>query len=379
MGLKPMVTFMLEYCKGFISLVLKKKVALNQPITLNVDTSNLCNLKCKMCYRNESYFKPFEKKYLLPETLKKIYSQIRPRMLLLGGISGEPLTNPNVYKLVEIGAENGSKTIMTTNGQLLNEDLSTKLLKARIHLLKISMDAATPETYRIIRKSNFDTLISKMQEFQDIRKKHRITRDVLRMDFVIQRDNLDDVIPFLSLAKKLGIKVVNYVPVNYSQFTDHTRELFSREHSVSKMIKVLSEGKKLAKKLGIKTTLGSLLRGIEKLGDPENYVFNGSDFYFPWYKYTRSREMFCMNPWLQLGVYYNGDVSICCNAFSTIIEKGLVIGNIYRDNIRDMWNGAELQKMRQLFKDYKNYKCFAVCKVCIQKVNIWHEIRMNNL
>ena len=62
---------MLEYGKGFISLILKKRFVLNQPITLNVDTSNLCNLQCKMCYRNESYFKPFEKKYLLPETLER--------------------------------------------------------------------------------------------------------------------------------------------------------------------------------------------------------------------------------------------------------------------------------------------------------------------
>jgi MoaA/NifB/PqqE/SkfB family radical SAM enzyme len=370
---------MLEYAKGLVSLILKQRFALNQPITLNVDTSNLCNLQCKMCYRNESYFKSFEKKYLLPETLEKIYSQIRPKILLLGGISGEPLTNPDIDKLVEIGSKNGSKTIMTSNGLLLNKDLSTKLIKAGIHLLKISMDAATPETYKIIRKSNFDALINRMQEFQEIRKDNGIKRDILRMDFVIQRDNLNDVIPFLNLAKKLGVTVVNYVPVNYSQFTDETKELFSKEHSVSKIVEVLSEGKRLAKQLGIKTTLGNLLKGIEKLGNPDNYIFKEGDCYFPWYRYTRSREIFCMNPWLQLGVYYNGDVSICCNAFSNIIEKGLVIGNIYRDNIQDIWNGANLQKIRQLFRDYKNYKCFDVCKVCIQKVNIWHEIRMNNL
>jgi len=332
-----------------------------------------------MCYRNESYFKPFEKKYLLPETLEKIYTQIRPKILLLGGISGEPLTNPDIDKLVEIGTKNGSKTIMTSNGLLLNKDLSTKLLKAGIHLLKISMDAATPETYKIIRKSNFDTLINKLQEFQDIKKEYGIKRDILRMDFVIQRENLNDILPFLNLAKKLGVKVVNYVPVNYSQFTDETKETFSKEHSVSEIIEVLSEGKMLAKKLGIKTTLGSLLKGIEKLGNLDNYIFKEGDYYFPWYKYTRGRDIFCMNPWLQLGVYYNGDISICCNTFSNVIEKGLVIGNIYRDSILEIWNKPKLQKIRLLFKDYKNYKCFDVCKVCIQKVNIWHEIRMNNL
>lgn len=370
---------MLEYGKGFISLILKKRVVLNQPITLNVDTSNLCNLKCNMCYRNESYFKPFEKKYLLPETLEKIYTQISPKLLLLGGISGEPLTNPDIDKLVEIGTRNGSKTIMTSNGLLLNKDLSTKLLKAGIHLLKISMDAATPETYKIIRKSNFETLIKKLQEFQDVKRECRIKRDVLRMDFVIQKDNLDDVIPFLRLAKKLGVTVVNYVPVNYSQFTDETKELFSREHSVSRIIEILTEGRKVAKQLGIKTTLGSLLKGIEKLGNPEDYTFKDGDYYFPWYKHTRGKDIFCMNPWLQMGIYYNGDVSICCNTFSNIIEKGLVIGNIYRDKIQDIWNSNNLQRIRKLFKDYENYKCFDVCKVCIQKVNIWHELRMNNL
>ncbi len=106
-----------------------------------------------MCYRNDSYFKPFEKKYLLPETLKKIYSQIRPRMLLLGGISGEPLTNPNVYKLVEIGAENGSKTIMTTNGQLLNEDLSTMFEvfpNPSSSIVNIDMKGSSNEKFNLI-------------------------------------------------------------------------------------------------------------------------------------------------------------------------------------------------------------------------------------
>ena len=371
--------YMLEYGKTLASVLLKPSQVLNQPIIVNVDTSNVCNLSCKMCYRHQSYFKQSEKRFLSTETLEKLYSQIRPKMLLLGGISAEPLMNKNIHELVRLAHDNGSRTFMTTNGQLIDENTAYRLLKNGIYLIKVSMDAATPETYAKIRGSNFERLLKNIRSIAAVKRDLGIRRDVLRLDFVIQKDNLDDVVPFIHLTKELGASFAGFVPVNFLQFTQATSEDFRHGYDLVKIEKVLKEALRLSQRLGVKTSLPDLLKGVGRLGDPARYEPRENDYYFPWMKYTRGREFVCMNPWLEMAVYITGEVSLCCTAFSHKPEKGLILGNIHEDRLMDIWNGRNMQRLRELFRTQKNYKAFDICKTCLQKLNIWHEIKMNNL
>ncbi|MFH1654818.1 MAG: radical SAM protein [Pseudomonadota bacterium] len=374
--------FMSEYIKAFISLILKHKKILNQPIAVNVDTSNVCNLSCKMCYRNQSYFKQSEKQFLSIKTLEKLYSQIKPKMMLFGGISAEPLMNKDICELVRIASENKSKSFITTNGLLLDERTAYNLIKNGINLIKFSMDAATKETYEKIRKNNgFDQLLGNIRRLDRIRKELDVKREICRLDFVIQKNNLDDIIPFVYLAKELNSSFVSFVPVNFSQFTEETAREFRENYDLEKIIATLRKAEKLSSKIGLKSSLPSLLNGVNKMEKDsiKGYRLKDSDYYLPWFKYTRGRRFLCMSPWLQLAVYINGDVSICCTAFSHKIEKGLVLGNINEDNLSDIWNSRKLQKIRGLFVTGENYNTFDICRQCMQKLNIGYEIKMNNL
>ncbi|MBI5558961.1 MAG: radical SAM protein [Deltaproteobacteria bacterium] len=378
---------MLEYAKGMLPVLLKLEKAWNQPITINVDTSSACNLSCKMCFRSQDYYEEKQRIFLTTATLHKLYDQFQPKILIFGGITAEPLMNKEIGELVAIAHSHKSRTIMSTNGQLMSEEKAYTLIRNGINLVKFSVDAATPATYQKIRGSDFDHLVGNIRRFIAIQKELKISRQLARLDFVIQKDNLDDIIPFLKLNRDLGLHFAGFLPVNFKQFTQESVADFRQGYNVAKIISILRKAADKAREYGVKTNLEALLRGADKIGAAESYEPAMDDYYLPWYKYTRARDYLCLYPWLQLAVLVNGDVSICCDTFGYNVfnegggerEKGLVLGNIHHDDLRALWNGKKLRMIRRMFKNGENLQKFKSCKGCIYKLNIFYEIRMNNL
>src|SRR5437667_445169 len=65
---------------------------------------------------------------------------------------GEPLLHPHGYDLIEYAARHsGVFVTLTTNGTIMNEKRTQRLLECGVHLIDISIDALTPETYAKIR------------------------------------------------------------------------------------------------------------------------------------------------------------------------------------------------------------------------------------
>lgn len=373
---------MIEYAKAFTSLVLKRKRVSNQPIYVNIDTSAVCNLKCKMCFHNESFYEPPDdnRKFLSADVVEKMYTQIKPKILILGGLSGEPLMNKNICEFVRIATKNKSKCITTTNGLLLNEDISYQLIDNGIHMIKISVDAATKDTYKKIRQSDhFDKLISNIRRLVAIAEERGKPRGLVRLEFVIQNDNLDEIIPFLYMARNIGIHFVNFMAVNFIAVSNESEKKFKEHYNLEKIINTLKKAHKVAKKIGVNENILDLLKDVGKMGEIKDYKIKDTDYYFPWYEHSRKQNFLCLDPWLQMGINWNGDVSVCCVAFHPkIYEKGLIFGNIFNgDNLSDIWNGKKLQNFRKTVACRDNFKKYELCRTCIYKRSIWSELKKN--
>lgn len=92
-------------------------------------------------------------------------------------------------------------------------------------MLTVSVDAATKETYeRIRRNGNFDVLQKNMEFAADLRRKGELS--YFRMNFVVQRENYREMIPFVQWGERLNVdevfftKILNwgtYTPEEFSQ------------------------------------------------------------------------------------------------------------------------------------------------------------------
>lgn len=128
------------------------------PSQINVDLTEVCNLACIHCPHPE--FKKSEHygaRYLTAEWNKKMVDEVRDygagatQYVRYTG-EGEPLIHPEGYEMIEYAVRSsGVYVTLTTNGTIMNEKRTRKLLEAGVHMIDISIDAYSPETYARIR------------------------------------------------------------------------------------------------------------------------------------------------------------------------------------------------------------------------------------
>ncbi len=128
------------------------------PSQVIVDVTEVCNLACIHCphptFKQSEYY---QARYLEPELNAKLVDEVRDHgrgqtQYIRYTSEGEPLIHPRGYEMIEYAARNsGVYVTLTTNGTIMNEKRTRKLLDSGVHMIDISIDAHTPETYSNIR------------------------------------------------------------------------------------------------------------------------------------------------------------------------------------------------------------------------------------
>ena len=128
------------------------------PSQMIIDVTEVCNLACIHCPHPE--FKKsehYDARYLDPELNVKIVDEVKAcgqgkTQYIRYSSEGEPLVHPKGYEMIEYAARNsGVYVTLTTNGTIMNEKRTRRLLDSGVHMIDISIDAFTPETYAKVR------------------------------------------------------------------------------------------------------------------------------------------------------------------------------------------------------------------------------------
>jgi MoaA/NifB/PqqE/SkfB family radical SAM enzyme len=93
--------------------LLRRSQVRGLPITLIVENTAKCNLKCPMCPREFGYYPPEDFDFRL---FKAIIDEVRNCTELVfpwGG--GEPLMNPDVYRMIRYCRDADIYTVVSTN------------------------------------------------------------------------------------------------------------------------------------------------------------------------------------------------------------------------------------------------------------------------
>lgn len=116
-----------------------------------VEVTNKCNLTCSTCMRNV-----WDAQYghMTDETFGHILAGLgdfpeKPE-LFFGGY-GEPLSHPKLLEMIERAKTLGHQVSLITNGTLLTEPVSQRLIEIGLDMLWVSLDGASPECYTDVR------------------------------------------------------------------------------------------------------------------------------------------------------------------------------------------------------------------------------------
>lgn len=181
------------------------------PSQVIVDITEVCNLACIHCPHPE--FKKsvhYSARYLEPELNVKIVDEVRDSgagktQYIRYTSEGEPLVHPNGYDMIEYAVKNsGTYVTLTTNGTIMNENRTRRLLDSGVHMIDISIDAMTSKTYEKIRvRGNLDvTRKNVINLIEWVRKSASPTKVVV--SFIEQPQNRHEVKDFQSYWTERG-------------------------------------------------------------------------------------------------------------------------------------------------------------------------------
>jgi tungsten cofactor oxidoreducase radical SAM maturase len=189
-----------------------------------VEITGRCNLDCIFCVRRSWLEGPGE---MSLEGFREIITQLRafPRLetVNFGGF-GEPLSHPEIVKMLRLAKDLGVKTELTTNATLLEEPMARELVASGLDTIVVSVDSVTPPTYQQIRVgTDLPKVLNNLNALHLVRDGNHGRTPKLGLEFVAMRRNYEEFPALLKTAVSLNasfILVTNLMP--------HTEEM-SRE------------------------------------------------------------------------------------------------------------------------------------------------------
>ena len=299
------------------------------PEELYLEVTNRCNLKCTTC--PQSWGMSEESADLTPETARKLLAQLPSvRRVVLHGI-GEPTLNPRLPEIIEAVKERGAYALFNTNGLLLRGRLLETLIRSSLDEVRISIDAATPETYRLVRGADmFSRVIANARALAEMKKRLVASTPRVSLWMTGLKSNIRELPDLVRLAANAGITEVYIQRLVFSgrNLARADEALFGHmgPHEV--------EGLRAAQHVALE--LGVTLRGSSETMPDERAPATADR---PWRG--------CRRPTSLMYITANGNVLPCCIAPFTDVPYGsLILGNTGRMSLEEIWNGNQYEEWR---------------------------------
>lgn len=295
-----------------------EKIRNPKPIIYNIETTNRCNMRCKMCPRTTMMTRAIEDIDL--DTFNKIVSEIEPhskelwsewksfcekkygiaeddepsenhfflyiisKVIQLHGY-GDPLLDKNMGSYVKTLTESGFPTYFSCNPANIDLVSTYEMMDAGLSYIKYSIESVDDEEFKNIRgrAANFTKSYESIMKVLDYKKEKGL-------DTVI-------VITMLNLNKK------------------NQKEEFDRL--------------------------------LDAFKDTDTYVYLKSEdcqWYRKDYHGTESIHWSepCKHPWMTMTIKSNGAAAMCMEDFNNDIE----FGNVKDRTLKEIWDGEEYRDFR---------------------------------
>jgi radical SAM protein with 4Fe4S-binding SPASM domain len=341
------------------------------PSIITIPLTTYCNYRtpCLICDRNvrattsdsEIGAEVIDAVTPLLKTAKTIY--------LHGG--GEPMYSKHFVDVIDIVDEPYAISF-ATNAMLLTKRRSDQFLeKGTIGTLMVSLDAATPDVFRIMRPSgDFDTVIGNVSYLTRKRDSLGLGHPTIELVMIVCHNNLCEMPAFVDLAGRIGASRVTFGHLNSGlDFTlttaDQRRWDYKEQQKFGDPLyhdTMVMKAYEKAKTGGIAMTfVGPAFIGpgafdvdsgiLDDIYPPTNVTMTSR-----YHKPLGSGRPPCLKPWNEAVIQPDGQVRLCCY----VDVNRWSLGNILESDFMEMWNStAMVEERRHAFARSFAKACFA--------------------
>ena len=254
---------------------------------------------------------------------------------VLHGI-GEPMLVKSLPVMVRHLKERGVYVLFNTNGTALNERNGRALIEAGLDELRVSLDAATRESFRAVRGVDvFYRILRNVRRFRDLQGREGAASPRVSLWLTGLKETLAELPAFVRLAGDMGVSEVYlqrlvFFDVDPVALARPDQTLFGRLEKDEAAI--LAEAEAEARRLGITFSASGAASepGMSLMSmTREN----------PW--------SLCGRPWTLMYFTANGRALPCCIApFAQRGYENYTLGDATSEPLDAIWNGDRYQTFR---------------------------------
>lgn len=302
-----------------VSRVIGKIVFVRYPLTLSVELTNHCNLRCPECRCGSGLLKR-DKGFMDMGTFDRILSECSPYLLsLILYFQGEPFLHPALFEMIKKAREKRLHTMTSTNGQFLDPDTARRIVESGLDRIIISMDGLDQKVYEKYRiGGNLDNVKEGIKALVEWKKTLRSGTPVIIIQFLVFSHNQHQVEEIKKWSRKAGADGVEIKTAMIRDFEN-----------------------------------GNPLMPDEQYA---RYRKNNNGTFL-----IKSRlKNHCWECWKKAVITWDGKVLPCC--FDT--DGDHVMGNILKQPFPDIWKGRRYMSFRT--KLLQNRRGIPMCCNCTE-------------
>jgi len=209
-------------------LAIRSLDSLGVPIyRIGLDTNNICNLKCIMCYMSLPDYEQ-KREIMSLHLFESIAKQMFRRVTLLDMSCGfEPFMTRHFLDYLRTARKYCKGYIgVCTNGLLLDEaKVHSVVSEGLLDEMNISCDGLTEATYDSIRgRGNFSTLLPIFDLINENKQELRVNKPVVRLNYTMMRRNVEELKHAFDFVKRYNIDILQ---LRHARFTKPFSALFN--------------------------------------------------------------------------------------------------------------------------------------------------------
>ena len=316
------------YTSFYIAKWTGKPVQWGLPMTVTIEPTTACNLRCPECPSGLRSFTRATgnlKEDFFRKTIDELYKEL---VYLMFYYQGEPYINHKFLDMVEYANNKGIYTITSTNGHFFTDKNCKRTIESGLSRLIISIDGTTQEVYENYRiAGSLDKVIEGTKNMLEWRKKMKSKTPYILIQFLVVKPNEHQIDDIKKLGEELG---VDEVVLKSAQIYDYKNG--------NELIPTLEEYSRYAKKSDGTYVI-------------KNQMLNQ-----------------CWKLWHDSVITWNGIVVPCC--FDK--DAKYKMGNLHQKSFKEIWHNEAYRNFR--ISILKGRSQIDICRNCSEGCNVWFSV-----
>ena len=307
------------------SRLLGKPNLKGMPISISIEPTTSCNLRCPECPSGlRSFTRPTG---MLDQILyQSVIDQLaRTLSYLTFYFQGEPFLHPRFLEMVQYASKKGIYTATSTNGHYLKDDVARATVESSLDKLIISIDGTTQDSYSSYRSGgSLEKVIEGTRNVVRWKKELKSKTPHIIFQFLVVKPNEHQIPEVYALANELG---VDEVVLKTAQIYDYK--------------------------------FGSDLMPVQDRYSRYRKTQDGT------FELKNKLLDECWKMWHSCVVTWDGKVVPCC--FDK--DAHFVLGDLSKATFEEIWNSAKYNEFRASI--LRSRSEIEICKNCTEGTKVW--------